>query len=167
MNKVDDIDTLTKDLTNFLLKVKGEITRLKNQSKQDNDFKKAAILKFKEFKEIQEENKKLKQKLIEYENYHKTSAIQKKRNARAATRIREDQELGKKKQEKLQELAILDEIKKFKKLDLESLLGTSSNKRKQKDSESERESDSESKKEKKSKKKKRKTKKSILDLINS
>ena len=164
MNKVDDIDSLTKELTNFLLKAKGEISRLKTQSKQDNDFKNAVKLKF---KEIQEENKKLKQKLIEYENYHKASAIQKKRNARAATRIREDQELGKKKQEKLQELAILDEIKKFKKLHLESLLRSGSNKRKQKDSESERESDSGSEKEKKSKKKRRKTKKSILDLINS
>ena len=29
MNKVDDIDSLTKELTNFLLKAKGEITRLK------------------------------------------------------------------------------------------------------------------------------------------
>ena len=164
MNKTDDIDSLTKELTNFLLKAKGEITRLKNQSKQDNDFKNAVKLKF---KEIQEENKRLKQKLIEYENYHKASAIQKKRNASSATRIREDQELGTKKQEKLQELAILDEIKKFKKFDLESLLGSGSNKRKQKDSESERESDSGSEKEKKSKKKKRKTKKSILDLINS
>ena len=164
MNKVDDIDSLTKELTNFLLKAKGEITRLKTQSKQDNDFKNAVKLKF---KEIQEENKKLKHKLIEYEIYHKALAIQKKRNARAATRIREDQELGKKKQEKLQELTMLDEIKKFKKLDLESLLGSGSNKRKQKDSESERESDSGSEKEKKSKKKRRKTKKSILDLINS
>ena len=165
MNKVEDIDTLTKELTNFLLKAKGEINRLKNQSKQDNDFKNAVKLKF---KEIQDENRKLKQKLLEYDNYHKQTAIQKKRNARAATRLRENEELGKKKQEKLQELAILDEIKKFKKLDLESLLGSSSNKRKQKDSESEKESnDSESEKEKKSKKKKRKTKKSILDLINS
>ena len=94
--------------------------------------------------------------------------FKKKRNARAATRLRENEELGKKKQEKLQELAIVDEIKKFKKLDLESLLGSGSNKRKQKDSESEKESnDSESEKEKKSTKKKRKTKKSILDLINS
>ena len=165
MNKVEDIDTLTKELTNFLLKAKGEINRLKNQSKQDNDFKNAVKLKF---KEIQDENRKLKQKLLEYDNYHKQTAIQKKRNARAATRLRENEELGKKKQEKLQELAILDEIKKFKKLDLESLLGSSSNKRKQKDSESEKESnDSESEKKKKSKKKKRKTKKSILDLINS
>ena len=73
MNKTDDIDSLTKELTNFLLKAKGEITRLKNQSKQDNDFKNAVKLKF---KEIQEENK--------------------KKTARAATRIREDQELGKK-----------------------------------------------------------------------
>ena len=164
MNKADDIDSLIKELTNFLLKAKGEISRLKTQSKEDNDFKNAVKSKF---KEIQEENKKLKQKLIEYENYHKASAIQKKRNARVATRIREDQELGEKKQEKLQELAILDEIKKFKKLDLESLLGSGSNKRKQKDSESERESDSGSEKEKKSKKKRRKTKKTILDLINS
>ena len=165
MNKVEDIDTLTKELTNFLLKAKGEINRLKNQSKQDKDFKNAVKLKF---KEIQDENRKLKQKLLEYDNYHKQTAIQKKRNARAATRLRENEELGKKKQEKLQELAILDEIKKFKKLDLESLLGSSSNKRKQKDSESEKESnDSESEKEKKSKKKKRKTKKSILDLINN
>ena len=76
MNKVDDIDSLTKELTNFLLKAKGEISRLKTQSKQDNDFKNAVKLKF---KEIQEENKKLKQKLIEYENYHKASAIQKKK----------------------------------------------------------------------------------------
>ena len=164
MNKVEDSDTLTKELTNFLLQAKGEITRLKKQSKQDNDFKNTVTLKF---KEIVEENKKLKQKLIEYDNYHRASAIQKKRNARAATKIKEEQESGKKKQEKLQELAILDEIKKFKKLDLESLLGSGSNKRKQKDSESERESDSESEKQKKSKKKKRKTKKSILDLINS
>ena len=63
----------------------------------------------------------MKQKLIEYDSYHKATALQKKRNARAAHRIRENQELGKKKkQEKLQELAILDKIKKFKKLDLES-----------------------------------------------
>ena len=165
MNKVEDIDTLTKELTNFLLKAKGEINRLKNQSKQDNDFKNAVKLKFKEIKDA---NRKLKQKLLEYDNYHKQTAIQKKRNARVATRLRENEELGKKKQEKLQELAILDAIKKFKKLDLESLLGSGSNKRKQKDSESEKErNDSESEKEKKSKKKKRKTKKSILDLINS
>ena len=164
MNRVEDIDALTTELTNFLLKAKGEINQLKTQSKQDNEFKKGVNIKF---KEIQEENKKLKQKLIEYDNYHKATALQKKRNARAANRIRENQELVKKKQEKLQELAILDKIKKFKKLDLESLLGSGSNKRK-KDSESKKNSDdSESEKEKKSKKKKRKTKKSILDLINS
>ena len=164
MNKSDDIDSLTKELTNFLLKAKGEISRLKSKSKQDNDFRNAVKLKF---KEINDENQKLKQRLSEYENYHKASAIQKNRNARAATRLREDQELGKKKKEKQQELAILDEIKKLKKLDVESLLGTSSNQRKQKESESERESDSESEKEKKSKKKRRKSKKSVLDLINS
>ena len=109
MNKTDDIDSLTKELTNFLLKAKGEITRLKNQSKQDNDFKNAVKLKF---KEIQEENKKLKQKLIEYENYHKASAIQKKRNARAATRIREDQELDKKKTRKIARIGYIRRNKK-------------------------------------------------------
>ena len=72
MNKVEDIDTLTKALTNFLLKAKGEINRLKYQSKQDNDFKNAVKLKF---KEIQDENRKLKQKLLEYEQ----TAIQKKK----------------------------------------------------------------------------------------
>ena len=60
MNRVEDIDALTTELTNFLLKAKGEINRLKTQSKQDNEFKKAVNIKF---KEIQEENKKLKQKL--------------------------------------------------------------------------------------------------------
>ena len=93
MNKVDDIDVLTKELVNFLLQAKGEITRLKKQSKQDNDFKNTATLKF---NEIVEENKKLKQKLIEYDNYHRASAIQKKRNARAASKVKEEQELGKK-----------------------------------------------------------------------
>ena len=29
MNKADDIDSLTKELTNFLLKAKGEISRLR------------------------------------------------------------------------------------------------------------------------------------------
>ena len=97
MNKSDDIDSLTKELTNFLLKAKGEISRLKSKSKQDNDFRNAVKLKF---KEINDENQKLKQRLSEYENYHKASAIQKNRNARAATRLREDQELGKKKERK-------------------------------------------------------------------
>ena len=80
MNKVDDIDVLTKELVNFLLQAKGEITRLKKQSKQDNDFKNTATLKF---KEIVEENKKLKQKLIEYDNYHRASAIQKKKKCKS------------------------------------------------------------------------------------
>ena len=110
MNKVEDIDTLTKELTNFLLKAKGEINRLKNQSKQDNDFKNAVKLKF---KEIQDENRKLKQKLLEYDNYHKQTAIQKKRNARAATRLRENEELGKKKARKITRIGYIRRNKKI------------------------------------------------------
>ena len=75
MNKSDDIDSLTKELTNFLLKAKGEIGRLKSKSKQDNDFRNAVKLKF---KEINDENQKLKQRLSKYENYHKASVIQRK-----------------------------------------------------------------------------------------
>ena len=53
MNKSDEIHTLTKELTNFLLKAKGEINRLKMQSKKDNDFRNAVKVKF---KEIRDEN---------------------------------------------------------------------------------------------------------------
>ena len=81
MNRVEDIDALTTELTNFLLKAKGEINRLKTQSKQDNEFKKAVNIKF---KEIQEENKKLKQKLIEYDNYHKATVLQKKKKCKSS-----------------------------------------------------------------------------------
>ena len=66
----------------------------------------------------------------------------------------------------MKEIAILEEIKKLKKLDVESLLSGSS-KRKTDESESSKESSSESEKEKKSSKKRKKTKKSVLDLINS
>ena len=48
----------------------------------------------------------------------------------------------------MEEMSILNEIKKLKKLDLESLLGSSS-KKKSKESESEKESDSDNEKEKK------------------
>ena len=72
MNKSDEIDSLTKELTNFLLKAKGEINRLKTQSKKENNFRKAVKVKF---KEIHDENQKLKQRLTEYENYHKSHAI--------------------------------------------------------------------------------------------
>ena len=113
MNRVDDIDALTTELTNFLLKAKGEINRLKTQSKQDNDFKKAVNIKF---KEIQEENKKLKQKLIEYDSYHKATALQKKRNARAAHRIRENQELGKKNTRKITRVSYIRRNKKILKI---------------------------------------------------
>ena len=75
MNESDEIDSLTKELTNFLLKAKGEINRLKTQSKKENDFRKAVKVKF---KEIHDENQKLKHRLTEYENYHKSHAIQKK-----------------------------------------------------------------------------------------
>ena len=80
MNKSDNIDTLTKELTNFLLKAKGEISRLKSKSKQDNEFRNAVKLKF---KEINDENQKLKQRLNEYENYHKASALQKKKKCKS------------------------------------------------------------------------------------
>ena len=161
MSKSDDIESLTRELTSFLIKAKGEITRLKTEAKKDNEFKSLVRNKF---KEMHDENQKLTKKLRDYEHYHKSHAIQKKRNARAARRLRNRQ----KKKEQLTELAILEEIKKLKKLDVESLLGTCSSKRKKKESESERESDSESEKEKRSTKKKKKSnKKSVLDLINS
>ena len=63
----------------------------------------------------------------------------------------------------MEETSILDEIKKLKKLDLESLL----TRRKKAETESESGNDSESEKEKNPPKKKQKKKKSVLDLINS
>ena len=94
MSKSDDIESLTRKLTSFLVKAKGEITRLKTQAKKDNEFKSLVRNKF---KEMHDENQKLTKKLRDYEHYHKSHAIQKKRNARAA-RVKEDYEIGKKKE---------------------------------------------------------------------
>ena len=149
MSKSDDIESLTRELTNFLLKAKGEINRLKSEAKKSNEYKNAVTTKF---KEMYDENQKLTQKLREYEHYYKSHAIQKKINARAA-KAKEDYEISRKKKKQMEEIAILEEIKKLKKLDVESLLGGSSSKRKKDESESGKESSSKSKKEKKSSKK--------------
>ena len=112
MSKSDDIESLTRELTNFLLKAKGEINRLKSEAKKSNEYKNAVTTKF---KEIYDENQKLTQKLREYEYYYKSHAIRKKRNARAA-KAKEDYEISRKKKKQMEEVAILEEIKKLKKI---------------------------------------------------
>ena len=157
MNKKEDsIESLTKDLTSLLLKAKSEINRLKTENKKAGDFKQATRT---EYRKLYEENQKLRQKVKDYEQYFKSQNIQKKRNERAA-RAKENLEISKKRKRQMEELSILDEIKKLKKLDLEGLLGGSKRKA---ESESEKESGSESEKEKKVSKKKKKNKKIVLD----
>ena len=75
MSKSDDIESLTRELTSFLLKAKGEINRLKSEAKKANEYKNAVTTKF---RDMYDENKKLSQKLREYERYYKSHAIQKK-----------------------------------------------------------------------------------------
>ena len=72
MSKSDNIESLTRELTNFLLKAKGEINRLKSEAEKSNEYKNAVTTKF---KDIYDENQKLTQKLREYEHYYKSHAI--------------------------------------------------------------------------------------------
>ena len=54
MNKKEDsIESLTKDLTSFLIKAKSEINRLKTENKKANDFKQVTKA---EYRKIYEEN---------------------------------------------------------------------------------------------------------------
>ena len=56
----DSVETLTKELTNFLLKAKGEMNRLRSENKEANDFKKASRT---EYRRLYKENQKLSQKI--------------------------------------------------------------------------------------------------------
>ena len=84
MSKSDDIESLTRELTSFLIKAKGEITRLKTEAKKDNEFKSLVRNKF---KEMHDENQKLTKKLRDYEHYHKSHAIQKKKKCASCKKI--------------------------------------------------------------------------------
>ena len=114
MNKKENINTVTNELKNVLLRAKKEINRQKDELKKT---KSVHILAKKEYQTLFNKNAQLKKKLNQYEEYIKSQQIQKKRNEKEKLE-NERKEL---KRKQVDEIAILNEIKKLKKLDLENL----------------------------------------------
>ena len=91
--KEDSIENLTKELSSFLIKAKGEVSRLKTENKKANEFKQLTKA---EYHKLYEENQKLHQKIKQYKQYFKSQNIQKK----GAARAKEDLEHSKKRKKK-------------------------------------------------------------------
>ena len=128
MNKKDSIQSITNDLKTILLKAKKEIKQKNDELKNT---KNVHQLTKKEYQALCNEHSQLKKKLAQYEEYFKSAQIQKKKRNE---REREKQEIEslKRKRQNEEEFSILNEIKKLKKLDLESLLAKKTKKRNQK-----------------------------------
>ena len=114
------------------------------------------ILTKKEYQTLFNENAQLKKKLNQYEEYIKSQQIQKKRNEKEKL----ENERKKLKRKQVDEIAILNEINKLKKLDLENLF----NKKQKTETESASEDDSDSEREKKQPKKKKEKEKLCVGL---
>ena len=120
MNKKEDINSITNDLKNVLLKAKKEIKQHRDELKKTQSIH--ALTK-KEYQALYNENAQLKKKLAQYEEYVKSQNIQIKRNERdRIEKEKKDLESYSKRRKQMEEISILDEIKMLKKLDLESLL---------------------------------------------
>ena len=78
MNKKEDIDSITNELKNLLIKVKKEIKQLKDKQKKVS----VHSLTKKEYQTLYDENAQLEKKITQYEQYVKSQNIQKKRNGR-------------------------------------------------------------------------------------
>ena len=73
--KEDSIENLTKELSSFLIKAKGEVSKLKTENKNANEFKQLTKA---EYRKLYEKNQKLHQKIKQYKQYFKSQNIQKK-----------------------------------------------------------------------------------------
>ena len=146
----ESVESLTRDLKNVLLKTKKE---LKNK---DDFIKKAKTIQDltkREYQNLYEENSKLKKKIQQYETYMKTKQIEKRRREKNEFE-KQKKELQRKKKEQDEDISMLSELKKLKRMDL---LNYITNKRKEKNNdEGEDESDEETEKRNHKKKERKK-----------
>ena len=146
----ESVENLTRELKDILLKTKKE---LKNK---DDFIKKAKTIQDltkREYQNLYEENSKLKKKIRQYETYMKTQQIEKRRREKNEFE-KQKKELQRQKKEQDEDISVLSELKKLKRMDL---LNYIANKRKEKnEDEDEDESDEETEKIKPQKKKERK-----------
>ena len=152
MSSKGDIRSIANELKTMLLNTKK---RMKEKDESLKKVKSVHEVTKKEYQTLLNEHTKIKKKLQQHEEYFKSQQIQKKRKERDDFE-KEKRELELKKKE---EVSVLDEIKKLKKMDL---INNITNKRKEKEPE---ESESENEEEVKQKKKKKK-KQNVIDLLN-
>ena len=146
----ESVENLIRELKDIPLKTKKE---LKNK---DDFIKKAKTIQDltkREYQNLYEENSKLKKKIQQYETYMKTQQIEKRRREKNEFE-KQKKELQRKKKEQDQDISVLSELKKLKRMDL---LNYITNKRKVKnEDEDEDESDEETEKIKPQKKERKK-----------
>ena len=110
----ESVENLTRELKDILLKTKKEL-------KYKDDFIKKAKtiqdLTKRENQNLYEENSKLKNKIQQYETYMKTQQIGKKRREKNEFETQE-KELQRKKKEQDEDISVLSELKKIKRMDL-------------------------------------------------
>ena len=154
----ESVENLTRELKDVILKTKKE---LKNKDDFIKKTKTIQDLTKREYQNLYEENSKLKKKVQQYKTYMKTQQIEKRRREKNEFE-KQKKELQHKKKEQDEDISVLSELKKLKRM---GLLNYIANKRKEKnEDEDEDESDEETEKIKPQKKRKKKT--SVLDLIN-
>ena len=146
----ESVENLIRELKDILLKTKKE---LKNK---DDFIKKAKTIQDltkREYQNLYVENSKLKKKIQQHETYMKTQQIEKRRREKNEFE-KQKKELQRKKKEQDQDISVLSELKKLKRM---NLLNYITNKRKEKnEDEDEDESDEETEKIKPQKKKRKK-----------
>ena len=114
----ESIENLTKDLKDILIKTKKE---LKNKDDFIKKHKTVHDLTKKESQKLYEENTKLKKQVQQYEVYMKTQQIEKRRKEKNEFE-RQKKELQRRKNEQENDISMLNELKKLKKMDILNLI---------------------------------------------
>ena len=121
----ESVENLTRELKDIILKTKKE---LKNKDDFIKKTKTIQDLTKREYQNLYEENSKLKKKVQQYKTYMKTQQIEKRRREKNEFE-KQKKELQHKKKEQDEDISVLSELKKLKRM---GLLNYIANKRKEK-----------------------------------
>ena len=158
----NSVESLTKDLKDILLKTKQEL-----KSKDDYIKKQKTVqdLTKKEYQKLYEEYTSVKKQLQQYDAYMKTQRLEKRRKEKNEPE-KQKMEFERRKNEQENEILMLNEFKKLKKLNMLNEIKNKNKKHNRKYDESEEEEEEEEEDEPPKKRKKKRKKTSVLDLIN-
>ena len=148
----NSVESLTKDLKDILLKTKQE---LKNKDDYIKKQKTVQDLTKKEYQKLYEEYTSVKKQLQQYDAYMKTQRLEKRRKEKNELE-KQKMEFERRKNEQENEISMLNEFKKLKKLYILNEIKNKNKKHNRKYDESEEEEEEEEDDEPPKKKKKKK-----------